>query len=120
MRDRRVDHDLYRGALGIAVLALLSDKQDHGYAVACRLAEQSDGALQVSEGAIYPLLHRLEEQGLLSADWVRTEKNRNAKLYTVTPRGRAWLEQRSDQWRTLSDALGKILQQPQLVLSGGQ
>ena len=75
--------------------------------------------MRMSEGAVYPLLHRLEQRGLVTARWERTRKNRRAKMYAITPKGESWLQRRSDQWQTGSDALMKILQPPRYELGGG-
>jgi len=109
MSDRQIDHDLYRGALGIAVLALLDKSEDHGFGLAQRMVKQSGGALEMSQGNIYPLLHKLESQGYVSSRWQRSENNRRAKYYSITPKGRTWLVSRTKQWRVLSDALSGIL-----------
>ena len=118
MSEHQVDHDLYRGALGIAVLSLLAQSEDHGYGLAKRLEQNSKGALSVSQGAVYPLLHRLERQGFVESSWVRTSNGRKAKLYSITTKGRTWLQSRTSQWERLSDALGKIIESSRLSPEG--
>lgn len=119
MSERQIDHDLYRGALGIAVLAILEGGEDHGFGLAQRVAEQSAGALTMSQGNIYPLLHRLESQGYVASRWERSENNRRAKYYAITPKGRVWLAGRTSQWKLLSEALTRILNHVSAKPAGG-
>lgn len=109
MSKRRLDHDLYRGTLDIAVLVLLVESPDHGYGLIERLRQRSAGVLDISEGAIYPLLHRLESKGVVSFTWETTAQNRRAKKYFVTESGLSALRERCDQWKLLSDAMGRIV-----------
>lgn len=109
MAKRRLDHDLYRGTLDIAVLVLLLESPDHGYGLLERLRARSEGVLDVSEGAIYPLLHRLESRGVLSVSWETTAQNRRAKRYYVTDQGRSVLQERCDQWRSLAEFMERIV-----------
>lgn len=104
----RVDHDLYRGTLDIVVLSLLCESSDHGYGLIERLKQRSSGALEISEGAVYPLLHRLEVRGCLECVWETTSLNRRAKRYLITDKGRRLLEERWAQWRALADFMTSI------------
>ena len=81
----------------------------HGYAIAQRLDEVSRGVIQVPEGSLYPALHRLENRGLLAADWKETETGREAKFYRLTRKGRNQLETEAASWNRLIDAIALIL-----------
>ena len=81
----------------------------HGYAIAQRLQQVSRDVVQVPQGSLYPALHRLENRGLLVADWKETETGREAKFYRLTRKGRAQLEMEAASWRRLAEAVGLIL-----------
>jgi transcriptional regulator len=81
----------------------------HGYAIAQRLEQVSRGVVQVPEGSLYPALHRLENRGLLAADWKETETGREAKFYRLTRKGLKQLETETVDWQRLIDAIGLIL-----------
>lgn len=81
----------------------------HGYAIAQRLEQVSRGVVQVPEGSLYPALHRLENRGLLTADWKETETGREAKFYRLTRKGRRQLATEAASWQRLIDAIGLIL-----------
>jgi len=82
---------------------------DHGYAIAQRLNQVSRGVVQVPQGSLYPALHRLENRGLLAADWKATETGREAKFYRLTREGRKQFETESQSWQRLTEAVGLIL-----------
>ena len=81
----------------------------HGYAIAQRLDQVSRGVVQVPQGSLYPALHRLENRGLLAADWEETESGREAKFYRLTRKGRTQLETEAANWQRLIDAVGLVL-----------
>jgi PadR family transcriptional regulator, regulatory protein PadR len=81
----------------------------HGYAIAQRLQQVSRDVVQVPQGSLYPALHRLENRGLLAADWKETETGREAKFYRLTRKGRAQLDTETESWRQLAEAVGLIL-----------
>ena len=111
MRDERIDHDLYRGTLDIIVLALIAEQADHGYGLIERLKAQSGGVMEISEGAIYPLLHRLQVRKLIDCEWAITTHNRRAKKYLITDAGRRVLLDRAKQWRTLTRVIEDVIGQ---------
>jgi len=82
----------------------------HGYAIAQRIQHISRDALQVLQGSLYPALHRVENRGLLAAEWQQTETGREAKFYRLTPKGRAQLKTETANWARLSEAIALILQ----------
>jgi transcriptional regulator len=81
----------------------------HGYAIAQRLQQVSRDVLQVPQGSLYPALHRLENRGLLTADWKQTDTGREAKFYRLTRKGRAQLETEAVSWERLTAAVSLIL-----------
>ena len=90
--------DLPQGTLDLLILKTLAVDPLHGYAIAQRLEQVSRGVVQVPEGSLYPALHRLENRGLLSADWKETETGREAKFYRLTRKGRKQLEAEAASW----------------------
>jgi transcriptional regulator len=81
----------------------------HGWAVAARIQQISQEVLQITQGALYPALHRLEQQGWLGAEWRKTETGRDAKYYSLTRAGRVQLEKELAQWERLSNAVGLVI-----------
>jgi PadR family transcriptional regulator, regulatory protein PadR len=101
--------DLPQGTLDLLILKVIALGPVHGYAVAQRLEQVSRGVVQVPEGSLYPALHRLENRGLLIADWKETETGREAKFYRLTRKGRRNLETEAASWQRLIEAVGLIL-----------
>jgi PadR family transcriptional regulator PadR len=101
--------DLFTGTLDILILRALSADPLHGYAIGRLLRDDSNGVLDVEEGALYPALHRLEGQGFLKSSWGKSETGRRAKFYRQTPAGRRYLEQSAQRWRKLAGAVGAVL-----------
>jgi PadR family transcriptional regulator, regulatory protein PadR len=101
--------DLPQGTLDLLILKVAALGPIHGYAMAQRLKQVSCDVVQAPQGSLYPALHRLENRGLLTADWKRTETGREAKFYRLTRKGRARLEAESASWRRLTEAVGLIL-----------
>src|ERR671932_2800399 len=97
--------DLPQGTLDLLILKVVALGPVHGYAIAQRLEQASRGVVQVPQGSLYPALHRLENRGLLAADWRQTETGREAKFYRLTRKGRARLEAESASWRRLAGAV---------------
>ena len=101
--------DLPQGTLDLLILKAVGVAPLHGYAIAQRLGQVSRGVVQVPEGSLYPALHRLENRGLLAADWGNTETGREAKFYRLTRKGRRQLEAEAASWQRLTEAVGLIL-----------
>ena len=101
--------DLPQGTLDLLVLKVVAFGPVHGYAIAQRLQQVSRDVVQVPQGSLYPALHRLENQGLLAADWNQTETGREAKFYQLTRAGRRRLEAETASWQRLTEAVGLIL-----------
>src|SRR5579864_7178966 len=101
--------DLPQGTLDLLILKVIAVGPVHGYAIAQRLEQVSRGVVQVPEGSLYPALHRLENRGLLAADWKETETGREAKFYRLTRKGSKQLEAESESWERLTEAVSLIL-----------
>jgi PadR family transcriptional regulator PadR len=101
--------DLPQGTLDLLILKVAALGPVHGYAIAQRLEQVSRGVVQVPEGSLYPALHRLENRGLLAADWKETETGREAKYYRLTGKGRKQLEAEAASWQRLIDAIALVL-----------
>lgn len=101
--------DLLPGTLDILVLKAVSLGPLHGYGVLLRIQQISGGALLVEQGALYPALFRLEQQGLLSTEWGVSENNRRAKFYQLRPAGRRRLRDEAASWERLVAAMTAAL-----------
>ncbi|WP_029288408.1 PadR family transcriptional regulator [Cellulomonas sp. HZM] len=102
-----IDKDLVAASATPLVLGILADGDLHGYAILKRVAELSDGQMQWTDGMLYPLLHRLERNGWVSARW-DAEAGRRRKHYALTAAGRDTLGQRQAQWDVVADALRQV------------
>ncbi|HAK57206.1 MAG: PadR family transcriptional regulator [Vicinamibacterales bacterium] len=102
--------DLLPGTLDMLILKAVSLKPLHGYGVLLRIGQISKDALQIPQGSLYPALHRLEHQGLLTARWGESENKRKAKYYTVTPAGRKRLRDETAGWNRLASAIAAALE----------
>src|SRR3979411_2127340 len=101
--------DLPQGTLDLLILKVVTLGPVHGYAIAQRLQQISRDVVQVPQGSLYPALHRLENRGLLTADWKMSDTGREAKFYRLTPRGRSELKEQAASWVRLTEAIGLIL-----------
>jgi len=101
--------DLPQGTLELLILKVAALGPVHGYAIAQRLQHVSQYVVRVPQGSLYPALHRLENRGLLAADWKDTETGREAKFYRLTRQGRTQLEKEAASWERLAKAVGLVL-----------
>ena len=101
--------DLVQGTLDLLILKMLALEPLNGWAVSQRLKQVSGDVLQVSDGSLYPALHKLEQEGWVSAEWKPSENNRRAKYYSLTGLGRRKLDQESADWARLSAAISRIV-----------
>src|ERR1700694_693093 len=101
--------DLPQGTLDLVILHAVAAGAIHGYAIAQRLQQISRDIVQVPQGSLYPALHRLENRGLLTADWKETDTGREAKFYRLTRKGRAHLGAQTASWQRLAEVVGLIL-----------
>ena len=104
------DQELLQGTLDLLVLKTLSWGPAHGYSVARWIQHLTEDVLSVGEGSLYPALHRLEERGWVASEWRRSENNRKAKFYRLTPAGRAQLRAEAASWTRVVRAIGRVLQ----------
>src|SRR5687768_7429457 len=101
--------DLLRGTLDLIILKTLIWGPAHGYTVARWIQQLTDDVLPVGEGSLYPALHRLEEQGWVASEWRRSQNNRKAKFYKLTPAGRAQLRTGLATWSRFAVAVAKVI-----------
>jgi transcriptional regulator len=102
--------DLLQGTLDLLVLRTLQGAAMHGWDIAQRIQQLSEDVLQVNQGSLYPALHRLEGQDLITSEWGESENNRRAKFYTLTAAGRKRLAAETREWQRFTWAVGRVLQ----------
>jgi transcriptional regulator len=105
--------DLPQGTLDLLILKIVAAGPLHGYGIAQRMQQISRSVVQVQQGTLYPALHRLENRGLLKAEWKLSETGRDAKFYRLTRAGRSHLESETASWQRLIEAIALILQSPE-------
>jgi PadR family transcriptional regulator PadR len=101
--------DLVQGTLDMLLLKILALEPLNGFAISERLGQVSGDVLQVSDGSLYPALHKLENEGWIKAEWRTTEKNRRAKFYSLTRLGRRQLEKEARNWTRLAAAISNVV-----------
>ena len=101
--------DLVQGTLDLLILKILALEPLHGWAVGQRLRQVSGDALQVSDGSLYPALHKLAQEGWIKAEWKTSELGRRAKFYALTRPGRKHLERETANWQRLSAAISAVV-----------
>jgi transcriptional regulator len=104
--------DLVQGTLDLLILKTIALRPLHGWGVAQRIRLVSKEVLKVQQGALYPALHRLEQQGWIRSHWGESENHRRAKFYSLTPDGAKYLRQEQAQWKRLSLAIDLVLETP--------
>lgn len=103
--------DLRRGSTQVLVLSLLAEEPMYGYRIAKELERRSEGYFDFKEGTLYPLLHRMEKEGLVKGKWQVVERGPSRKYYSLTQEGKKVLEKSAAEWTTFSQRLLKILGQ---------
>ncbi len=101
--------ELLQGTLDLLILRTLTREPMHGWAVSHRIQEISRDTLRVNQGSLYPALHRLEDEGLVKAEWGVSELGRRAKFYELTAAGRRQLTHETDTWRRFAEAVQLVL-----------
>src|SRR6185369_7229496 len=101
--------DLVQGTLDLLLLKILALEPLNGWAISQRLKQVSGEVLQVSDGSLYPALHKLEQQGWITAEWKQSENNRRAKFYSLTRLGRKQLKKEAEDWNRLAAAISQIV-----------
>lgn len=101
--------DLVQGTLDLLLLKILTLEPMHAWAITQRLKQVSGDVLQVSDGSLYPALHKLEQSGWLKSEWRVTENGRRAKFYSLTGPGKKILERETEKWDRLSEAITRVV-----------
>jgi PadR family transcriptional regulator PadR len=101
--------DLVQGTLDLLILRVIALEPMHGWAIAQRIRQMSNEQLKVGQSALYPALHKLEQQGWIEAEWALSENNRRAKYYKLTVTGRRALKSEAAQWERLSAAISLVI-----------
>jgi PadR family transcriptional regulator PadR len=109
LRMKQSKSEMPQGTLDMVILQVVAAGAIHGYALAHRIRLISRDTLQIQQGSLYPALHRLENRGLLAAEWKESETGRDAKFYRLTPKGRAQLKTETANWARLAEAIALIL-----------
>ena len=103
-------NDILQGTLVLLILkTLASSGRMHGYAITAHVQRVSEQLLRVEEGSLYPALHRMEQEGWVRADWGKTEKNREARFYSLTARGKQQLAQEEENWARLTEGVARVI-----------
>jgi transcriptional regulator len=103
--------DLIQGTLDLLILRTLAIEPAHGWAIAKRIQQTSGDVLQVTQGSLYPALHRLEQQGWLKAKWETSAQGRDQKVYALTAAGRKQMARELESWERLSAAIGLVVRE---------
>jgi transcriptional regulator len=101
--------DLVQGTLDLLLLKILALEPLHAWAIGQRLRQVSGDVLQVSDGSLYPALHKLEHEGWITSEWKASDNNRRAKFYALTRSGRRQLEREAANWSRLSAAISDVV-----------
>lgn len=103
-------NDILQGTLVLLILQTLASRgRMHGYAITAYIHAVSEQLLRVEEGSMYPALHRMEQEGWVRADWGLTEKNREARFYSLTARGRKQLADEQESWSRLTEGVARVM-----------
>jgi PadR family transcriptional regulator PadR len=101
--------ELLQGTLDLLILRTLARGPMHGWGVSQQIQQVSQDVLQVNQGSLYPALHRLEQQGLIEAEWGASDNNRQAKFYQLTRAGRKQLAEETKNWERMAGAIARVL-----------
>ena len=104
-----MDSKLFAGTLELLILDVVSDGPNYGYQIAHAVLSRSSGAFELKEGSLYPALHRLERQELLSSSWSQSEDGRRRKYYKLTAKGRRALKKKREEWARFSNSVEAVL-----------
>jgi PadR family transcriptional regulator, regulatory protein PadR len=108
---RSIERELKRGSIELAVLHVLSWGEAYGYEIVTKLIGQTDGALEITDGTLYPVLYRLEAAGYVDVRWETLKRGVPRKYYQITRTGRAELARLRDEWTAFADAMTRLLRQ---------
>lgn len=102
--------DLPQGTLDLLILKVLLLEPMHGWGIARRIQQISEGVLEINQGSIYPAMHRLERKGWIASRWGTSEAGRRARFYRLSGKGERRLADQQEEWRRLTEAVDKVLQ----------
>jgi transcriptional regulator len=103
-------NDILQGTLVLLILQTLAhNRKLHGYAITSHIQRVSGELLRVEEGSLYPALHRMEQEGWVRAEWGVTEKNREARFYSLTAKGRKQLSDEQESWARLTEGVARVI-----------
>ena len=105
-----MDSELLKGTLSLLILSLLSRKSMYGYEIAATVRQETDGAFAWREGSLYPNLHKMQGDGLITSEWEEKETGRKRRYYHITDKGQAALHEKVQSWKELSEAVNRILE----------
>ena len=105
-----MDTELIKGTLSLLILSLLSRRAMYGYEIAATVHADTDGAFTWKEGSLYPNLHKLQADGLITGEWEETDSGRKRRYYHITARGKAALREKLRDWTDLRDAVDRVLE----------
>ncbi len=106
---RSIERELRRGSLELIVLHLLAPKESYGYEIVSNLTAETNGALEVKDGTLYPVLYRLERAGFVAVRWETQERGVPRKYYRLTDPGREELERLTQEWTSFAKTMAKLL-----------
>lgn len=107
----RFDRELLKGNTATVVLAILDEGPLHGYQIAKEMRRRSGDALELGQGVLYPILHRLEDRGLIAGEWEQSTGTPSRKRYALTDKGRGELHSRRTEWHAFAKAMAQVLEQ---------
>ena len=108
---RSIERELKRGSLELIVLHLLSTGEAYGYEIVTKLSDRTRGALEITDGTLYPVLYRLERGGFVTVRWETPQRGVPRKYYRLTPEGTVQLERLSREWTTFAEAMTRLIQE---------
>ena len=108
MATSALERELKRGSTEVLILALLEDRQRHGYEIGRLIGERSEGTISFHVASLYPTLYRLEDKGLIDGRWVEKAGQRRRRYYRLTPAGRKTLASQRTTWQTFFLALDRV------------
>jgi transcriptional regulator len=101
--------DNLQGSLELLILTTLDRESNHGFGITAHVGEASKGLLRIEEGSLYPALHRMERERLITGSWSTTDSGRRARLYAITPAGRKRLAEARNNWKKVARGVKKVL-----------
>ncbi len=110
MKQQEAPIEILQGTLDLLILRTLVSEPMHGWSISERIQQISDNVLHVTQGSLYPALHRLEHKGWIKAEWAMSELGRRARFYRLTPSGRKQLDRARENWRRFTTAMGRVLE----------